>query len=203
MPMSLTDEWIGSTRKFATRLAEQAQQINAVPKKDIAAPRGEGQALLWTLIDGLPLMPACEAMSAAHSFGAIAGKIDPAVGERLGPILDVSNRLVTLTGGGGSGPTVWAQERSGLPDLLKGIPSFFKTFSNFLYGIGLMAAIDWTGTVMGTSTSTTLGGFHALEGFSFFHPSDCRTSSRVPSLTIVSPILTFHHTTISRTAAAL
>ncbi|NKE69631.1 hypothetical protein [Candidatus Manganitrophus noduliformans] len=120
--MSLTDEWIASTRKFATRLAEQAGRIKAVPQKDIAALRGEGQSLLRTLIDGLPLLPDCEAMSAVRSFGAAAGKIDPASAERLGPVLDVSNRLMTLTGSGGPGPTVWAQERSGLPDVLKGIP---------------------------------------------------------------------------------
>lgn len=120
--MSLTDEWIGSTRKFATRLAEQARLIEAVPKNDLPALRGAGQGLLRMLIDGLPLLPDCEAMGAVRSFGAVAGKIDPAVGERLGPILDVSNRLMSLTGSGGPGPTVWAQERPGLPDVLKGIP---------------------------------------------------------------------------------
>lgn len=37
--MSLTDEWIVSTRKFASQLADHAQRINAVPEKDIAALR--------------------------------------------------------------------------------------------------------------------------------------------------------------------
>jgi hypothetical protein len=118
--MSLTDEWIVSTQQFATRLAEHAEKIKAVPEKDMAALRGAGQALLRSLIDGLPLLPDCEAMSAARSFGAGAGKIDPTVAERIGPILDVSNRLMSLTGS--SGPTIWAQEQSELPDLLKRIP---------------------------------------------------------------------------------
>ena len=119
--MSLTDEWVAATRTFARQLAAEAAAINAVSAGDRAALRGSGQALLRTLVDGFPLLSNCEVMSVVESFGLAATKIDPEAGERLGPVRDLSNQLMSLTRGG-LGPTIWAQEQNGLPDLLKEIP---------------------------------------------------------------------------------
>lgn len=119
--MAVVDDWIAATHKFATSVATQAHGLAAAPPRDVASLRTSGQSLLETVIGGLPLLSACEVVNVVQKFDLVASKIDPGAGERLSPVRGLANQVMTLTQGG-LGPIVWAQERNGLPDLLRDVP---------------------------------------------------------------------------------
>ena len=119
--MAVIDEWIAATHKFATALATQAHSLASVPPRDVASLRAFGQSLLETVISGLPLLSPCEVVNVVQKFDVVASKIDSSAAERLSPVRGLTNQVMSLTHGG-LGPIVWAQERNGLPELLRDVP---------------------------------------------------------------------------------
>ncbi|MYM63430.1 hypothetical protein [Pseudomaricurvus sp. HS19] len=119
--MSLTDEWITASHRFASQLASHAERLQALEDAAVPALQAEGTALLQTLLSGLGLLPECESLHAAESLAAPAMQIDAGTAEQLAPLLDLSNQLAAL-GASSRGPAIWAQERDTLPDALRRVP---------------------------------------------------------------------------------
>ena len=100
--MAVIDEWIAATNRFATSLATQAHGLSIVPPREIEGLRTAGQALLETLIGGLPLLSPCEVVNVVQQFDAVAEKLDATAAERLRPVRSLNNQVAADPGRPGS-----------------------------------------------------------------------------------------------------